>query len=725
LRAVDTWGDAGIKIRNTATELTSCGRLQEETLKKLAWALLIGWPVLYADTQSIRVLNAASFLGNPGVAPGAIVAIIGTNLANTTAAAPDPSNPPTALGGVTVNIGSTAAALYYVTPGQINARIDPAIPPGTYPLTIKSPTGTFNTQVVVSANANPGIFSLFGSGTRDGAIENAVTYALGPFTVTTKGGPTYLALYTTGLDLSTKPTVTVGGVIVPVQFYGTAPCCPALQQVNVQLPPALAGAGRVEIAITSNGVTSNLVEVMVLPNPGQGPLPPSGENQPRSREISSVAYVPGTSLGLVADESDDVVRFIDVKQLRVIHTITLAEGAQPVAIAVNGPGTLAVVAERDRGKVAIVDVVNRVVSREVAVGGGPTSVVIAGTTALVVNQDSDTLSVVDLNTYQVNTVNVGRGPRAVAADAAGNKAYVTNEADGTLSVIDLTKIGATPATINLPAGTRPAEIALLPSLGVLAIGVPSAASGGQQGFLVSLADGSIRWNSTRSSGPTGLAVYTSTLYFANPASGAVTIAPITGNGGFAPTTLPVDLGPRGLAVDTEDNALLVAHEGSGTIVLVDLTTNQIRGRINAVQSEQETSGQNLNNHNDRLIAANAPAITSLSVTNARANSSFALTISGKNLQDADNIFFVNPSTLPGQGSGSGQVENDEHVHTPFGTPDTHVTVSNIFVNGAGTQLTANITIAGDTGGVQRVVRVETPNGDTSWTASAANTFQIN
>ena len=37
--------------------------------------------------------------------------------------------------------------------------------------------------------------------------------------------------------------------MVPVQFYGDAPCCVGLQQINVQLTGALSGAGLVEIAV--------------------------------------------------------------------------------------------------------------------------------------------------------------------------------------------------------------------------------------------------------------------------------------------------------------------------------------------------------------------------------------------------------------------------------------------------------------------------------------------
>src|SRR6185369_4580034 len=113
-----------------------------------------------------------------------------------------------------------------------------------------------------------------------------------------------------------------------------APCCPGLQQINVQLTPDLAGSGRVEVAVTAGGKTSNIVEVVILPSAGQGSFPPSAENHARSREISGIAYIPDSSLALVTDENDDVVRVVDIKHSKVTQTITLPEGAAPVAAAV-------------------------------------------------------------------------------------------------------------------------------------------------------------------------------------------------------------------------------------------------------------------------------------------------------------------------------------------------------------------------------------------------------
>lgn len=696
-------------------------------MKHIVWVLLLGSQILDAATNSIRVLNAASFVDGASLAPGALISIFGHNLANTTALAPDLSNLPHTLGGVTVTVRGTALPLFYVTPGQINARIDPSISAGTATLTVTSPTGSFNKDIVLAASSMPGVFSLFGTGTRDGAIQNAVTFDLGPFTVTTKGAPTFLAIYTNGLDLSTAPTVTIGGISVPVQFYGSAPCCPELQQVNVQLTAALAGAGRVEVAVTSGGKTSNIVEVVILPSPGQIPYSPAAENQSRSREIASIAYVPHTNLALLADENDDVIRVIDIRQQVVTRTITLPEGAQPVALAVNDPGMVAVVAERNRGKVAILDIPDSVVTAEIPVGTGPSSAAIAGTLALVTNQDSDTLSLIDLNTMQVTTIAVGRGPRGVAANTNTNKVYVTNQDDGTISVIDLTNLQAAPATITLPPNSRPGAIQLVPALGFAVVTIESASSSAQA-LVVSLSSGSagpVFVNPARNGGAGQIAVYANTIYFADQAGGTVSVSPMGNNGSFTTSTVKVDIGARALAVDTTDKLLLVANEGSGTVVMIDMTTNQLVSRINAVRSEHETDGQDHNNHNDRLAAANAPTISSISQNAASRPSTFTLTINGTNLKGADDVFFVDPATLPGKTGDHSHGDSGESGHGAFGAREANIAASNIQVNGAGTQLTATITIGTKASAGQRVLRVEALNGDTSFVASSVNTFQVN
>ena len=50
-------------------------------------------------------------------------------------------------------------------------------------------------------------------------------------------------MFATGLNLSVTPVVTIGGVPVPVVFFGAAPCCDGLDQINIMLPDSLAARG--------------------------------------------------------------------------------------------------------------------------------------------------------------------------------------------------------------------------------------------------------------------------------------------------------------------------------------------------------------------------------------------------------------------------------------------------------------------------------------------------
>jgi hypothetical protein len=60
-------------------------------------------------------------------------------------------------------------------------------------------------------------------GVGEGAILNAAMWQMGPFSITTNGKPTPVAVYATGLDLSTNPTVMIGGMPAEVTWFGNAP----------------------------------------------------------------------------------------------------------------------------------------------------------------------------------------------------------------------------------------------------------------------------------------------------------------------------------------------------------------------------------------------------------------------------------------------------------------------------------------------------------------------
>ncbi len=679
-------------------------------MKKLLFTLSIV-TLLHSPArgQSLRIMNAASFSENTSFAAGSIISVFGSNLTNTTASAASANSLPRTLGGVTLTIGGVASPLFYVSPTQINAQIDTSVAPGPAAVTLTSPTGTFTTTIQIASAAAPGIFALSTTGSGDGAILNAATFAGGVYSVTTNGSPTFLAIFATGLDRKTAPTVRIGGVAVPVQYFGPAPGFPGLQQVNVQLTSDLDGAGRVEVELESGGVASNVVETMIVPRHGEGAFPADADNQMPNRAIASIAYVPGTSLALVADEYDDVVRVLDVQQKAVTHVISLMDGSRPIAIAVNAAGTAAVVAEQGTNKVAVLDLTKYAVTGEVAVGMSPVSVAIWNTTALAVNQGSDSVTFVDMTALKAGMVTaVGKAPRAVALDGTGH-AFVTNENDGTISQIDL-GTGTVLKTIGLGMNARPEAIQIIPSLNLAVVTEPSQSPSGQV-VIVNLTTANttiVNVNPARSGGSSDLAVNGSTVYFANQAGGSVTAVPVSvlasGSISATPTTVKVDLGARALAVDTRDNLLLVTNQGTGTVVLVDLASNKVTGRINAVASPPN-QGDNDDDHSDHDHAFNMPVVMSFSPASAKIGTNFTLVVNGQNLSGVTSVAFYSLG-MPGKGDDHG-----EGIHaSPIGQPDPSISVSGIQVNTAGTQLTAQVQIAASAAAGQRLIRVQGPNG---------------
>jgi uncharacterized protein (TIGR03437 family) len=651
--------------------------------------------VLFAQATGIRVVNAGSLLPD-SLSPGTEILIQGSNLNNATITAPDQLNPMTVMAGVAVKIGNVPAGLIFVSPTSVTAVIDPSTPPGPATLTLLSPTINTSASVNIQAAATPGLLTFGGGGGREGAIFNLNNFTTGPFTPTTNGDPTTLSIFATGLDLSVAPTVTMGGLNATVASYGPSSCCAGLQQVNVQIPAALAGAGRVDVLLSSGGRLSNAVEAVILPRPGQGPFAPAAENATRNREIGAIAYVAATGLALVLDEQDDVIRVIDMKQRAVTRTVALPTGAQPFALAVNSGGTQAVVAERGRAKVAVVDIGRGVVITEIPVDSGPGSVSLSGDTVLVANQDSDTVSILSLVRKQVlGAVLVGRSPRSVIIDENSGSAFVANQGSGTISVIDLARRAVTD-TISLGANARPQTLRMI-APGTLVATEPNAG-------VLDVIDVASKIRSTLRNASADLSMLQETGYFVTQA-GAETAAPVTlATGTIAigtGTGLTLDPGARSLAVDTVDRLLLVACQSSGTVAMIDLAGNRLTGTINAVRAEGETAARQ--DRSDRERAPNTPVITSITPRQAVANSTTQLTVNAANVGGAYDVFFV------GQ-DGTGR--------------DPALAVTSIEPDPGGNQVRITVQVNGAAAKGDHILRIFSSNGESSAAPTANNVLNI-
>jgi len=226
------------------------------------------------------VVNAASFQADAGadpvLAPGTLISIFGDRLARATAFAAGAPLPRT-LAETSVSFESSAAPLYFVSAGQINAQVPLESAAGEAAMQVRIGAGKTVTQIVRIAPATPGIFALNQQGSGPGVIVHAENFRLVSDGEPAQAGE-FLAIYSTGLGVFTQPVasgaipttpppetaarpeVTIGGRSAAVSYSGAAPGFVGVYQVNVQVPSGLA-AGTQEVILTMNGVRSNTVTI--------------------------------------------------------------------------------------------------------------------------------------------------------------------------------------------------------------------------------------------------------------------------------------------------------------------------------------------------------------------------------------------------------------------------------------------------------------------------------
>lgn len=244
----------------------------------------IAQTIAYQGLPAVVVVSAASFVPGP-VAPDSIAAIFGTRLATGVAQAESALLPGSLL-GTTVQIRDSkgvayAAALFSVSPGQVNVLIPANVAAGQATLTILSGDGTSQSSTLQIQTVAPGIFQLNGDGLAAAQvlrINAAGERTLEPvFQV--QGGqvvaapidlgpPTdqlFLSLYGTGLrnrSALSSVQVTIGGLSTQALYAGPQGS-PGLDQINVALDRALAGRGVVNVSVVADGRASNVTRLLV------------------------------------------------------------------------------------------------------------------------------------------------------------------------------------------------------------------------------------------------------------------------------------------------------------------------------------------------------------------------------------------------------------------------------------------------------------------------------
>jgi len=249
-----------------------------------------GFPDATAQLQGTAIPNAAPILTpastlhifdpivGDGLAPGTIVQIYGQNLATATVA-PTTIPLPSVVNGTQVLIGGTAAPLYYVSAGQINAQLPFELEAGKpYQVIVSANNALTTPDTVQLSSASPGL-AAFTDGTLiaqhgDGSLVTAAAPA--------KAGE-YLVAYLAGMGCTNdmpasgegspfsplavpdlRPSLSINGSSYPFLFAGLTPGLVGLYQMNFQVPEGLP-AGNLSLVISQNGEESNRTLVPYLP----------------------------------------------------------------------------------------------------------------------------------------------------------------------------------------------------------------------------------------------------------------------------------------------------------------------------------------------------------------------------------------------------------------------------------------------------------------------------
>ncbi len=256
-------------------------------------ALLSGWLwlefrlTLAIQQPDVSVVNAAGFGSIDRVAPDELVSAFGRFRTLNDQPAIATSLPlPNTLGGVSVKVGEAFAPLLYVSNSQINFLMPSALSAGSATLQVSNSDGSTRTGALAVTTVAPGVFTALGDGrgtaaaqtTFDGVTLTAVANPDGSarsIDPGTRARPNYLILYATGLrrapaanpnddnGVAEAVTATVQGIPTQVVYAGSQQGFVGLDQVNLILPPQLAGFGEVQVRLTVAGQAANTVTLRI------------------------------------------------------------------------------------------------------------------------------------------------------------------------------------------------------------------------------------------------------------------------------------------------------------------------------------------------------------------------------------------------------------------------------------------------------------------------------
>jgi uncharacterized protein (TIGR03437 family) len=225
------------------------------------------------------VVSSANYVPNAPVAPGALISVFGSQLADTTVSSTE-APLKSVLGDTQVQLGGTPLPLLYASNGQVNAQVPYDVAVNTeLQLLVKRGDALSIPLAVTVAAAQPAIFTVDQSGSGQGVIVDGITNVLNGAANPAKAGDT-VVVYCTGLGSVTPPvaagqastgpastnspvTVTMDGKPAQVIYAGLTPGFVGLYQINVMVPAGIAPGKNVAVVASLANASSSPVTMVV------------------------------------------------------------------------------------------------------------------------------------------------------------------------------------------------------------------------------------------------------------------------------------------------------------------------------------------------------------------------------------------------------------------------------------------------------------------------------
>lgn len=223
-----------------------------------------------ANVNSIPVttVDAAKFA--TGAAPNSVAAAFGTKLA--TATVSSTATPlPFSLDGTTVYVNGAPARLFFVSTGQVNYLMPEGTAAGPTQIVIVAKDGSVSRGLVNVTPSAPGIFTRLANGLGAPAAVAGTDGTNFPTSMSnTDGSPvaidagSFVSIFGTGFRYASGVmAMSIGGTAVTPLGFAAQSQFAGVDQANVQIPASLAGRGDVDLTLTVDGKTSNVVKLKI------------------------------------------------------------------------------------------------------------------------------------------------------------------------------------------------------------------------------------------------------------------------------------------------------------------------------------------------------------------------------------------------------------------------------------------------------------------------------